>query len=198
MGRGAKPGPENHQWKGGRVIASSGYVLIRVGVDHPMADVRGYAYEHRVQAQASTGRALRDDEHVHHINGNKSDNRPENLEVVTAAEHCLRHRTAGVHRRLPGEANPTVACGCGCGATFERYDAMGRPRQYVSGHNPALTPKRDAVIRELASGHRTVQDLARATGISQHAVRVMVSRLAREGSIERVARGVYAAPGARP
>lgn len=34
------------------------------------------------------GRLLRSDEHVHHRNGQRWDNRPENLEVLTASEHA--------------------------------------------------------------------------------------------------------------
>ena len=36
-------GATNSQWKGGRIIASNGYVMLRVGTDHHLADVRGYA-----------------------------------------------------------------------------------------------------------------------------------------------------------
>lgn len=44
-------GANNHMWRGGRSVASNGYMLVRVGVDHPLADVRGYAYEHRIGAR---------------------------------------------------------------------------------------------------------------------------------------------------
>jgi hypothetical protein len=44
-------GPKNGMWRGGKSLASNGYILIRVGNDHPLADVRGYAYEHRLVAQ---------------------------------------------------------------------------------------------------------------------------------------------------
>lgn len=128
-------GANNAMWKGGRSVASNGYVLIRVGTDHLLADVRGYAYEHRLVASETIGRPLLPTEQVHHKNGVKVDNRPENLEVKSGvAEHRLLHR---VHegRRLPNEDNPTIGCACGCGATFARYDDTGRARRYVSGHN---------------------------------------------------------------
>lgn len=128
-------GESNPNWKGGRSVASNGYVLIRVGVGHPLADVRGYAYEHRLVAYASAGRSPEPGEHVHHINGDKTDNRPENLEVVPADEHRVRHRRTGKRRRLPGEPNRVVACACGCGETFLEFDATGRPRRFVIGHN---------------------------------------------------------------
>jgi hypothetical protein len=34
------------------------------------------------------GRRLRSDEHVHHRNGKRWDNRPENLEVMDARDHA--------------------------------------------------------------------------------------------------------------
>jgi hypothetical protein len=48
----------------------------------------GYVYEHRLVMEEILGRRLRRDEHVHHRNGKRWDNRPENLEVMTASEHA--------------------------------------------------------------------------------------------------------------
>lgn len=131
-------GTKNGQWKGGRVVASNGYVLIRVGVDHHLADVRGYAYEHRIVAEQVVGRRLRRGEVVHHKNGCKLDNRHENIEVCHShAHHRVAHRIYRSGRRLPGEENRSVSCSCGCGGKFMKFDVSGRPRRFISGHNGA-------------------------------------------------------------
>lgn len=123
-------------WKGGRSVASNGYVLIRVGCDHHLADTRGYAYEHRLVAEEILGRRLKVGEQVHHRDGVKTNNDPSNIEVVESlAHHRLKHRRVGSNRRLPGESNPDVSCACGCGTELSRYDSSGRPRSFVSGHN---------------------------------------------------------------
>lgn len=130
-----------HNWKGGRSVASNGYVLIFVGKDHHLADVRGYAYEHRLVAEQKLGRRLRGGEIPHHINGVKSDNRPENLDIVESRfAHLAKHRRSGKRRQNPHENNALVACACGCGEMFAQFDASGRPRSFISGHNTMHGP----------------------------------------------------------
>jgi hypothetical protein len=133
---GGQTGPKNGQWKGGRSVASNGYVLIRVGKAHHLADVRGYAYEHRLVAERILGRRLEPGEVPHHKNGVKTDNRPENIAVVSRALHGVHHRKPESKRlRMPGEDNPMILCACGCGTALARYDVSGRPRRFISGHN---------------------------------------------------------------
>lgn len=70
----------NGNWKGGRARHKAGYVMIRVP-DHPRAGRAGYVFEHILVMEDVVGRHLVDGENVHHRNGVKDDNRPENLEL---------------------------------------------------------------------------------------------------------------------
>lgn len=63
-----------------------GYVRVYCPM-HPQANSWGYVYEHRLIMEGLLGRCLGKDEHVHHINGKRWDNRPENLQVLSAEEH---------------------------------------------------------------------------------------------------------------
>lgn len=174
----------------GRTVASNGYVLVRVGRDHHLADVRGYAYEHRVVAEQMIGRRLELGEQVHHIDGDRANNAASNLMVHRSrAHHAVEHRTRDDLRK-PGEFNPTVACKCGCAQTFSRFDGAGRPRLYVSGHNRPARPTVDAVIRALRGGDSSRSVIAAATGRSVQAIAVALSKLKARGVVAN-ARGTW-------
>jgi hypothetical protein len=77
----------NTFWRGGRIVDIDGYVLIKTP-DHPHKDRHGYVREHRLVVEQLLGRYLLPTEVVHHIDGNKQNNVPENLEVFGSnAEH---------------------------------------------------------------------------------------------------------------
>lgn len=61
-------------------INSDGYVSV-VCPDHPRAGTQGYVLEHILVMGQMLGRHLVEGETVHHKNGDRTDNRPENLEL---------------------------------------------------------------------------------------------------------------------
>lgn len=80
-------GARNGRWKGGRIVDEDGYILIK-SHGHPHADRHNYVREHRLVVEEKLGRYLDPREVVHHIDGNRQNNYPDNLEVFgTNGEH---------------------------------------------------------------------------------------------------------------
>ena len=98
-------GKNNSNWKGGKTKRPDGYIEI-YKPDHPSVIYKKTIFphakpnvmEHRLVMEQILGRYLTKNEIVHHKNGIKDDNRPENLELVTRkthsgsirCPHCLR------------------------------------------------------------------------------------------------------------
>ena len=79
----------NRNWKGGVMITGGGYIALKTPY-HPRAN-RGYVFEHILVMEKAINRFLEDNEIVHHINGNKKDNRLKNLRLMSPSEHCALH-----------------------------------------------------------------------------------------------------------
>ena len=85
-GRLHKKPPNNHIW-----INASGYKTIRYNGKS--------VHQHRQIMETHLGRPLTQKETVHHINGDKIDNRIENLSLMTISEHTMEHHRRGdIHK----------------------------------------------------------------------------------------------------
>ena len=87
------------QGPGKKFTRSDGYISVYYPT-HPDANKSRYVLEHRLVAEEKYGRRIRKDEHVHHIDGDRQNNHPDNLEVVSPSAHSvITSREAVVKRR---------------------------------------------------------------------------------------------------
>jgi hypothetical protein len=89
------------RWKGGLVF-EEGYWRVMVP-EHPRASGRGYVKRCILVLEKKLDRPLFPDEVPHHINGDKADDREENLSVMNFREHdahhCRENWSKGIMRR---------------------------------------------------------------------------------------------------
>jgi hypothetical protein len=153
-GKGKLSGSENPMWKGGKTLDSGGYVLVKMR-DHPGASRQGYVREHRLVMETALGRHLERHEVVHHRNGIKTDNRIENLELMSPSDHRREHNGP-----LPDETRAKIGA-----ANRAHYGApenreKQRQRVIVSGVKPpstkglTWTPEQRAKITASLTGRK--------------------------------------------
>jgi hypothetical protein len=93
-------GPSSPFFKGAKVT-THGYIKVYLP-EHPRADKGGYIPEHHFVMEKHIGRLLyrsssgghntQNDEIVHHIDGDKKNNKIDNLQLMTHSEHMRLHR----------------------------------------------------------------------------------------------------------
>jgi len=108
-----------------RYLATHGYVLVHAP-GHPLANANGYVYEHPDLAYEVYG-PFPHDAVVHHRDGDKSNNTPANLQVLTRSEHMrlhMEHNTLAARPPLDAWSLRFAHCQ-DCGTTLRRHVARG-------------------------------------------------------------------------
>ena len=86
----ARKGEKGANWKGGRKRTKKGYIQV-LAPEHERADKNGYVMEHIKVFEDETGVKVPDNCVVHHLNGDKTDNRIENLCLMSFGGHTTYH-----------------------------------------------------------------------------------------------------------
>lgn len=84
-------GEKHPNWRGGVMKHGDGRKMVYAPGDPQQHGSKLYAYNYRLVAAKILGRPLARNEVVHHINGDRSDDRPENLQIMTQGEHMTLH-----------------------------------------------------------------------------------------------------------
>lgn len=79
-------------------LRTDGYIEVYYP-KHPDTTVSGWMLEHRLVAEKKIGRRLTRNEHVHHVNADRCDNDPTNLEVIDAGIHAGISNKRGAYLR---------------------------------------------------------------------------------------------------
>ena len=108
---GPRSGSLHKGWKGGRAVNKDGYVEVYCP-HHPNARKHTrYILEHRLVMEGVLGRFLTKKEVVHHKNGVKDDNRPENLELFQSNKEHLAETLKGKIPHWSEEGKAKIAAG---------------------------------------------------------------------------------------
>ncbi len=96
-------GEKSPYWRGGKYINSWGYVL-QMCKEHPRADSKGYVFEHILVFEKAYNCCVLVWGNIHHIDHNKKNNLPRNLEGMTASQHTLWHNAHRVYNKWSEES----------------------------------------------------------------------------------------------
>lgn len=154
MARGERHG----MWKGGVTISSGGYRWIRCP-DHPHRNQGNYVQEHRLVMERVLGRYLRPEEVVHHIDDDRLNNAPENLQVFENNSKHIAETLKGKAPLRTEDGRMRWLQGCRVGATIAAANRRAL-KAYAQAHSTTtahlratLTPAALVLLKtELAQG----------------------------------------------
>ena len=109
--RRSQPGSLHPAWRGGTKRSNGRYKVLRP--EHPRADGGGYVYRNIVVWEDTNKKRVPSGYQVHHLNGIKSDDRPENLVAIPARDNHVWATTQAVQQRvreLERCGSPTIKC----------------------------------------------------------------------------------------
>ena len=157
-------GENNFAWKGGLHISPKGYVYVR-DPSHPNAMKSGYVKRATAVVSAAIGRPLTKNEMAHHINGDKLDDRLENLQLLTHSEHMRLHKTGSIDR-----PEPVPKC------LIQRKDSsFSTKSEAVNSRTHVNWPSDEELLAQRAT--RTLQSIAESLGCSRVAVLKRIKKI---------------------
>lgn len=168
----------------------NGYRLIYLPA-HPKAmnnaNWVGYVYEHTVVAESILGREIKDNEVVHHLDGNRKNNRYPNLLVLEKSQHGKLH--VWINSGAPGceslcekgmnslkAAFDTPQFCKICGRTLQlKQKTYCSPECFHLDHRKVLRPSKSQLIEDLTN--LSVVKVAKKYGVSDNAIRKWMKSL---------------------
>ncbi|MCY8243526.1 homing endonuclease associated repeat-containing protein [Bacillus haynesii] len=147
----ARKGKKGGNNKGGKRINEYGYIEVWKP-EHPNADSKGYVKEHRLVMSDYLGRPLFPWEDVHHKNGIKTDNRIENLEVLSKGDHSALHERIQPEKHLRKESVVCIYPGCTT-LTSSKYSLCTKHYRLQWGRMKKGLIKEITEIKEISRTH---------------------------------------------
>ena len=143
---------------------------------HPLANKAGIVYYHRYVLSVKVGHWLTRSENVHHLDGNRSNNLPDNLMLCTKADHIVHHTYERLGMLAIANVSLTKKC-LSCGKEFKGRKTSQKclARKYCSHACSHFATRRvsernlDLIRKEIAESNW--EKVARKYGVTSNTLR---------------------------